>query len=132
MASLIMTSGWRRWISDHIPTSEEATSIGTIELYDELFDTSSSNLYICVDATPKNLQWQKIIGNKASGSVTLIGGQAIVSYPEITATNSIFLNVRSASGVSGALYTKGPVVGVGFTIFSTSALDTSTVGWEIQ
>lgn len=132
MSDLIMTVGWRRWISDHVPTSDEKTKVGTIELYDEFIDVSTSSLYLCVDATEGNLKWQRIMGLKAIGDTILIAGESVISYPEITSNDSITLSSISSSGIPGALYAKSITPGIGFTIVSTSALDTSTVQWGIQ
>lgn len=66
---------------------------------------------------------------KASGTVTLVGGSAIVSSSVVASGDSIQLTRTASGGTPGF-----PVItynaGVSFTITSTSALDTSTFKWK--
>lgn len=59
-------------------------------------------------------------------TATLVAGTVTVANPNITATSKLFLSRKTAGGTIGELtYAVDP--GVGYTITSASALDTSTV-----
>ena len=69
--------------------------------------------------------------NKPMGLATLAAGTVTISNTLVTATSRIFLSRQTAGGTLGQL----SVVlnaGVGFTINSNSASETSTVAWEIK
>jgi hypothetical protein len=62
------------------------------------------------------------------GEATLVAGTVVVANATIEATSLILLTRRVVGGTPGFLsYVRNP--GVGFTITSTSATDTSTVGF---
>jgi hypothetical protein len=69
--------------------------------------------------------------NQRCGSVTLVGGTAIVGNRSVTANTFIFLQNIGGGGTPGVLIV-GPVTpGVSFTIASTSLADTSEVAWML-
>lgn len=73
----------------------------------------------------------KVGANARMGTSTLVGGTVVVSNTSVTAATKIFLTTATAGGTLGVLsYTS--TAGVGFTITSTSALDTSTVNWMLN
>lgn len=73
----------------------------------------------------------KVGANARMGTSTLVGGTVVVSNTSVTANTKIFLTTATAGGTLGVLsYTSS--VGTGFTITSTSALDTSTVNWMLH
>lgn len=69
--------------------------------------------------------------NAAMGISTLVAGTIAISTTIVTATSRIFYSVKTAGGTQGFLsYVITP--GVGFTVTSTSVLDTSIIVWEIK
>lgn len=70
----------------------------------------------------------RIIG---SGTAVLVGGTVTVANTQIAAASILHLTRQVTGGTVGHL-TKGTVVaGVSFDINSSSASDTSTIGWSI-
>lgn len=68
--------------------------------------------------------------NKTAGTATLVGGTVTVANTSVTANSIIFYSRQTTGGTAGHLsITKSN--GVSFTINSTSATETSTVGWWI-
>lgn len=65
------------------------------------------------------------------GAVTLVGGTATVNTTSVAATSRIQLTGQQDGGTPGFLRVSARVNGTSFTITSSSALDTSVVGWEI-
>ena len=65
-----------------------------------------------------------------SGIETLVTGTKVVANTRITATSYIRLTRQTAGGTLGELSVV-PNVGVGFTINSSSATETSTIFYEI-
>lgn len=70
---------------------------------------------------------EKANGNM--GRATLVGGTAFVNNNVIANGTCIFLTIEVPSGTVGSVYISSRTPGLGFTITSTSALDTSTVAW---
>lgn len=71
--------------------------------------------------------------NAAAGADTLVGGTVVVSNNLVTANSRIHVTSQDDNGgVPGAVRVSTRTPGVGFTIASTSALDTSVVAWEIK
>ena len=69
--------------------------------------------------------------NAKKGSAVLVGGTVAVSNSAVTATSVILLSTITPGGTQGAPYVSAQTASSGFTITSTSALDTSTVGYVI-
>lgn len=71
------------------------------------------------------------LGYRSKGRATLVGGTIEVLEPNVTNNSNIFLTSQIDGGTLGILRISARSVGVGFTITSLSALDTSTVAWEL-
>ncbi len=69
--------------------------------------------------------------NAAMGTAVLVAGTKVVSTTKVTANSRIFLTSNVAGGGIGVLYVSARTAGASFTISSTSATETSTVGWVI-
>ncbi len=69
--------------------------------------------------------------NAKKGSAVLVAGTVAVSNSAVTATSVILLSTITPGGTQGALYISAQTASSGFTITSTNALDTSTVGYVI-
>ncbi|WP_202516589.1 glycosyl hydrolase family 28-related protein [Streptomyces sp. SID161] len=65
------------------------------------------------------------------GTAVLSAGTVTVSTTAVTATSVIVLTTQTPGGTVGAPYVHARIAGTSFTIKSTSASDTSTVGWRI-
>lgn len=67
-----------------------------------------------------------------SGSATLVAGAATIADAQITANSKIIVYVGGLiGGTPGSLFVSAKVAGTGFTITSSSALDTSVVEYRI-
>lgn len=65
MTNISLSSDWsRNWRSDHIPTANEPTGSGTVELYNPCIVSTNNDIYMCVginEETPNdNLVWKAI------------------------------------------------------------------------
>lgn len=69
--------------------------------------------------------------NAKIGTSVLVGGTVTVSTIAVTANSVVFLTVQVAGGTTGNLSIGTVTAGTSFVINSTSAIDTSTVGWVI-
>lgn len=69
--------------------------------------------------------------NARAGTATLVAGTVDVANTSVTANSLIFLTVRALGGTIGIPYTSNIVAGTGFTVNSSSILDTSLVSWII-
>lgn len=69
--------------------------------------------------------------NEQCGTATLVGGTITVNNTKVTASSIILITIQAPGGTLGATYISARVASTSFTITSTSALDTSTVGWLI-
>ncbi|MEV4335772.1 glycosyl hydrolase family 28-related protein [Streptomyces sp. NPDC049590] len=65
------------------------------------------------------------------GTAVLAAGTVTVNTTAVTATSVIVLTIQTPGGTVGAPYVNARTAGTSFTIKSTSASDTSTVGWRI-
>ncbi|GGZ53331.1 glycosyl hydrolase family 28-related protein [Streptomyces rubiginosohelvolus] len=65
------------------------------------------------------------------GTAVLVAGQVTVSTTAIGANSNVLLTTQTPGGTVGAPYVNARTAGTSFTIKSTSASDTSTVGWRI-
>jgi hypothetical protein len=94
-----------------------------------LFQNSSSISQLTVDGATGKLSF--VTGsNKAIGTATLVAGTVTVSNTAVTAGSIILLTRTTAGGTVGTLsYTVS--AGTSFTITSSSAIDTSTIGYLI-
>ncbi|MEO0411839.1 MAG: hypothetical protein AAF221_08390 [Pseudomonadota bacterium] len=70
--------------------------------------------------------------NKVRGVVSLTAGSAAVNTPYVTSASRIRLTHQNAGGTIGVPYVSARSAGTSFTIQSTSALDTSTIFWELD
>jgi hypothetical protein len=71
------------------------------------------------------------LGYRDSGVAVLVGGTVTVNHPQVTANSKIFATSQIDGGTLGVLRISARVPGVSFTISSLSAIDTSTVAWEL-
>ncbi len=69
--------------------------------------------------------------NKSCGTVTLVGGTMTVSNTRVTAGSIVLVGIVTDGGTPGAVRVSAKVAGTSFSIASSSALDTSVVGWVI-
>lgn len=67
--------------------------------------------------------------NAVMGSVTLVGGSAVVATTAVTASSRIQLTGNVDGGTPGWLRVSTRTAGTSFTITSSSGTDTSTVAW---
>ncbi|MET8765461.1 glycosyl hydrolase family 28-related protein [Streptomyces sp. NPDC004658] len=65
------------------------------------------------------------------GTAVLAAGTVTVNTTAVTANSVIVLTIQTPGGTVGAPYVNARTAGTSFTIKSTSASDTSTVGWRI-
>jgi len=65
-----------------------------------------------------------------SGTATLVAGTVTVANTSVTANSLVFLTVTLPGGTVGYL-SVAVTAGTGFVITSSSALDTSTVGYIV-
>lgn len=66
---------------------------------------------------------------KTKGAAVLVGGTILVNNPNVRSDTIILLTPQIPGGTQGFLSVSSRVEGVSFTITSSNALDTSTVGW---
>lgn len=100
---------------------------------------ASGDFFISPDNTASPLVWNKLVTDaninsvlyKAQGEITLSLGAASVSCPSLAAGDVIQLNYKTPGGVHGAVFVNSVNPGTGFTIGSTSLLDTSIVAWNV-
>ncbi|MFE6000274.1 glycosyl hydrolase family 28-related protein [Streptomyces sp. NPDC056454] len=64
-------------------------------------------------------------------TAVLVGGTVTVNTTAIGANSVVLLTTQTPGGTVGAPYVSARTAGASFTITSTSASDTSTVGWRI-
>jgi hypothetical protein len=69
--------------------------------------------------------------NAKMGTATLAAGTVTVANTSITATSRVFLTCQTPGGTPGWLRVSARTAGTSFTILSSSASDTSVVGWLI-
>lgn len=93
-------------------------------------DVNSSTGNILISTIGKGLQVKTGINSKL-GTAVLVLGTVTVANASITANSRIFLTSQVDGGVVGSLRVSAKNVGISFTITSSSALDTSTVAWNI-
>jgi hypothetical protein len=70
-------------------------------------------------------------GDAKMGAAVLVDGVAVVANKTVMATSRIFLTSNADGGTPGFLRVSTRVVGVSFTITSSSNTDTSTVAWMV-
>jgi hypothetical protein len=138
--SLSMISSPRRFV-DTIDAPASITivdgSIPPIELADFYINSATNNIWLCVNSgsvvasTQSGLVWKQMRINIASGTVTLALGIATVLTPLVALGSKITLSSTGPNGTVGNWKVSAIVPGVSFTIVSSTALDTSTIYWEI-
>lgn len=69
--------------------------------------------------------------NARIGSSVEVGGTIVVANTSVVAGDQIYVSNEIPGGTTGCPYISSRTNGTGFTITSTSALDTSTVSWVI-
>lgn len=97
------------------------------------------NRLILDKITASPLIWNKIITDvninsvlyKVTGIATLSLGSIAVSCPSIATNDIIELHYQTASGIPGAIFVSSVTPGTGFTVQSTSLLDTGVFQWNI-
>ncbi|MFJ2567869.1 glycosyl hydrolase family 28-related protein [Streptomyces sp. NPDC087568] len=70
-------------------------------------------------------------GAARMGTAVLVAGTVTVNTTAITANSVVQLTIQTPGGTVGSVYVNARVAGTSVTIKSTSASDTSTVGWRI-
>lgn len=70
--------------------------------------------------------------NASAGTATLVGGTVTVNTTAVTANSIIHLTSQADGGTPGFLRITTKTAGTSFVITSSSASDTSTVGWWIM
>jgi hypothetical protein len=70
--------------------------------------------------------------NARMGTAVLAGGTITIANTTITAATRINAFVQVLGGTAGILRVAGRVVGTSFTISSSSAMETSTIFWELK
>lgn len=139
--SLSMISPPRRF-TDTVDAPSSITlvsgSIPAIELADLYINTSTSLIWLCVNAgtilgsTQSGIVWKLMPTVIASGTVQLALGTATVLTSSVQANSKITLSAAGPSGNVGTWKVSAIVAGTSFTIVSSSATDTSTVAWAIS
>ncbi len=82
------------------------------------------------DLQSKQLTLGQTLSNPNIGQVTLSAtGTASVQTTALTASTRIFLTHQNAAGTTGTARVTSSTAGTGFTIVSSSATDTSVIGW---
>jgi hypothetical protein len=133
MATVVYSSARRFVDTIDAPSSFTSTpSVPDPELYDEWFNNTNNKRWLCVDATPGALVWRRVIVPIFRSLATLTAGSVSVSLPALTAGMLIKICVVTPGGVPGALFISSKTPGVGFTISSTSLLDSSFVLYQIE
>ncbi|MET9119948.1 hypothetical protein [Streptomyces sp. NPDC004528] len=69
--------------------------------------------------------------NAKMGTAVLVAGTVTVSNTSVTANSRIQLTIQVPGGTVGSVYINARTAGASFVIKSTSASDTSTVGYVI-
>ncbi len=69
--------------------------------------------------------------NESMGRATLVGGTVTVSNTKVTSTCNIYLTSQVDGGTPGFIRVSARSVGSSFTVTSSSATDTSIIGWLI-
>lgn len=103
------------WVNNRPPTASEPLDSGTIALYDSWWDSSTSpwTYYICMDATPDLLQWQK--NHPISKSYNNSPGRSLT-----TGTGATGFQISS---------TQDSIVNYSITISTTSTLTGNSSGY---
>lgn len=104
------------------------------------WNTTSETLFFCTDGGAEPLIWIKIPKLSdipslpvAFGDVTLLLGSAMVSLPAISfgSANRIELSYKTPDGTPGAIFVSSKTDDIGFSISSTSLLDSSVIHYEV-
>lgn len=93
-------------------------------------NVTASTGNILISTIGKGLQ-VKTGANSKLGTAVLVTGTVTVANTSITANSLIFLTSQINGGTPGFLRIGAKTAGTNFTITSSSALDTSTVAWNI-
>lgn len=107
-------SSWKRWF---------------FQLWAPLSKVLRPNGDLIIGGVPGGKLFASTLANGAMGSAVLVGGVVVVPNTSITANTNIFITGQIAGGVRGRVDVTARVVGVSFTLTSTSATDTSTIGY---
>jgi len=132
MSTKLLSSA-RRFIDNVDPPSSIISTnlLPNPELFDEWFNTSNNNRFVCVDDTIGALKWRRVVVPAFRALATLSSGSVVVSLPALTANMAIGIVELSANN-AGAKYISSKTPGTGFTISSTNAADSSVVMYEIS
>lgn len=126
--------GFYKCIYFDLPANSTANLLWGADGDGNIGDTAGhrpNNTYVSSDMFVGNGIQIKEGTNRRMGVVTLVGGTATVSNTSVTASTRIFLTVQSPGGTLGAVYVSSRVAGTSFTITSLSAIDTSTIAWQL-
>ena len=86
-----------------------------------------------IGCTSISLAGNPVVSKASSGTVTLSGGTATVSYAGLSASSKLYLGSGGATGSNaGAVFVSSRTNGTGFVITSTNGSDTQVVSWEDQ
>lgn len=69
--------------------------------------------------------------NARMGGATLVTGTVVVNTTAVTANSRIMLTGQNSSGTHGELTVSARTAGTSFTITSSNAADTRSIGWII-
>lgn len=128
------------FLADRDPTDDEPL---VYHDYDGLIlfwvNQASKEIFVSPDNMDETLGWQKIITEnnikpvlyKAQGTATLSLGAVSVSCASLAANDIIQLNYRTMGGTPGAIFVSSVNPGTGFTVHSSSLLDSSTFAWNV-
>lgn len=110
-------------VTANVPTAANMTNGG-------LFYNTTVNAHVASDGT--HVRQYCLIETGATGDAVLVGGTiAVTGLASVTANSIIRLSYKTIGGTPGAVFISAKVAGTGFTITSTSTLDTSAIHWEI-
>lgn len=93
-------------------------------------DINSSTGNILISTIGKGLQ-VKTGANSKIGTAALAGGTVTVANTSVTANSIIFLTSQANGGTPGFLRITAKTAATSFVVTSSSATDTSTIGWMI-
>ena len=140
---------WARWLStlrtqagnpsfnsiSELPGSATGYGITSIDGIPIGVETPAAGDFTSLSATTADVEVLKVASgvNAKLGTAALSAGTVTVANTSITAASLILLTTQipGGTGTVGAVYVSATAPGASFTIKSTSATDTSTVGYLI-
>ncbi len=131
-AILVQTSIPMFWVLDHDPGATEVLQSGVISQWDFVFNSVTRSVWILIDSTPGAFKWIKLNSILAQGTATLVAGSVVVPLAVLGAQMRISLSCLTPGGTPGAVFVSSKTAGTGFTIGSTSLLDSSIIAWQLH